>query len=313
MYVRCVAVVLASLWSGACGRIGVQAVTWEGDQDADTPEIEDEAGMLEPDAGPPVEEELDASEALDAADGTLTDADAGPAAMDGGGSPSDAAADAAADGSLFLRYDFGGSGMTVSDRVGNNHGQVLGGAQLDGSGALTLDGVNDFVNMPNGLISRWSSVTVMVWVSWSGGPCWQRVFDFGSSSNGEDNAGSATSAFSLSPSSCPNGVVTGLFELSGDLRAVNGNRLTVGALTQVALALDGTRGTLTLFLNGTAVGEAAVPWQLSQLEDVNTWLGRSQWSQDKFMQGSLSELRIYSRALSSQEVATLNTRGPDAP
>jgi hypothetical protein len=311
MYVRCVAVLLASLWSGACGRVGVQVVTWEGAEDADTSENEEDAGMSEPDADLPREEEPDASADLDASDGTPVDADTGTAAppTDGGG----VQPDAAADGSLFLRYDFSGSGTSVSDRIGSNHGQVVGGAQLDGSGSLTLDGVNDFVNMPNGLISRWSSVTVMVWLSWSGGPCWQRVFDFGSSSNGEDNAGSATSAFSLSPSSCPNGVVTGLFELSGDLRAVNGNRLTVGALTQVALTLDGTRGMLTLFLDGIVVAEGAVPWQLSQVQDVNAWLGRSQWSQDKFMQGRLSELRIYSRALSSQEVATLGTRGPDAP
>jgi hypothetical protein len=310
MYAKYLAWLLASLCCSACGRIGVEVVAYDpsvedaarADMDEDASQESDPDASLEPDSAQ-TDDATASSGALDAGDagGQVTD----------GATPADAAS--VPDSSLFLRYDFSGSGTVVSDRIGSNHGEALGGAQLDGSGALFLDGTNDFVNMPNGLLSRWSSVTVMAWLTWSGGPCWQRIFDFGSSSNGEDNAGDATSAFSLSPGSCPNAVATGLFELNSDLRAVNGNAISVGVPTQVALSLDSGRGTLTLFMNGAVVGESAVPWQLSQLQDVNNWLGRSQWVQDKFLHAQLDELRIYSTALTSSEVAALRTRGPDAP
>jgi hypothetical protein len=324
-----IALALVSFCCGACGRIGVQAVTaGPSDPDASAQASEEDAGMdgrdAELDAEPePEPEPGDASQADGASRsdaGSQTDAapttdsgpgDAGlPNLMDGA---AQADASAGADSSLALRYDFAGTGSVVMDRVGTSHGQVLGGALLDGSGGLTLDGVDDFVDLPNGLLSRFSSVTVMAWLTYRGGPCWQRIFDFGSSDGGEGNAGSATSAFSLSPGSCPNRIATGLFELNSDLRAVNGVAISLDVATQVALALDGARGTLTLFMNGALVGETAVPWQLSQLQDVNNWLGRSQWVQDRFLQARLDELRIYGRALSASEVRTLNTRGPDAP
>jgi hypothetical protein len=87
----------------------------------------------------------------------------------------------------------------------------------------------------------------------------------------------------------------------------------VGTSAQVALVMDGTRATIASYVNGVAMGETAVTWQLSQLNDVNNWLGRSQWTQDKFLQGRLDEFRIYGAALSSAEIAALNARGPNAP
>lgn len=290
-----IVLLVISLCLCACGRIGIEVVSAPAVTDADVPETDDDAGSDEPEPDAdamPDGEELDASEPLDAgvADAGSTDA-----------------------GSLVLRYDFNGTGSTVRDRVGSSHAQVLGGAQLDGSGALTLDGSNDYVNMPNGLISRFSSVTVMVWFTFAGSSCWQRAFDFGSSSTGEGSAGNATSALALTPSSCPNNVVTGLFEQSGALRSASGTHINAGAPTQAALSFDGARGVMTLFVNGAMVADSAVPWQLAQIQDVNVWLGRSQWAQDAFFEGSLDELRIYARALGAPEVAMLNARGPDMP
>ncbi len=310
----------------ACGRVGVDiyAVSDPNPRDSERdagepPEVEGDAAREPEDAGVTLADaaELlaDAAEPLEDAAEPLDEASVLDAAVDARASDaSDAAsAEAGAQSTLALRYDFAGSGTMVMDRVGSAHAEILGGAQLDGSGRLTLDGTNDFVNMPNGLLSRYSSVTVMAWVSWGGGPCWQRVFDFGSSNAGEGSAGDATSAFSLSPGSCPNTVVTALFELNGELRAVNGPALTVGSVAQLALVMDGARGVVTLYVNGARANETAVPWQLSQLSDVNNWLGRSQWTQDRFLQASFEEFRIYSVALSATEIAALHTRGANTP
>ena len=52
---------------------------------------------------------------------------------------------------------------------------------------------------------------------------------------------------------------------------------------------------------------------LSTINDVNNWLGRSQWVQDSYLSGRYEELRIYDGALSDAEVAMLAERGPDHP
>ena len=86
---------------------------------------------------------------------------------------------------MVLRYDFAGEGTVVFDLVGMADGAVRGGATLDGRGGVQLDGYDDFVDLPNGTISGLTETTIMVWLRWDGGTCWQRVFDFGSSTNAE--------------------------------------------------------------------------------------------------------------------------------
>jgi hypothetical protein len=309
---------------------------WEFDaepSDAEQPLDAQDAGTI--DAGQPLEDaaQEDAAQA-DAGEGTRVDAslldaagtdasmfdaastvDAGDAAAFDAAPATDAsdgAVDASAAQGLILRYDFQGTGVTVSDRVGSAHGRILGGAQLDGSGALTLDGSNDYVDLPNGLISNLNSVTVVAWLVWNGGGCWQRVFDFGSSSGGEGSAGDATSSLALTTASCPENGVTGLMEYQGVLRAAPGTPLPINQRVQVALAVDGATSMMSVYADGVRVAQLSTPVQLSQLNDVNNWLGRSQWIQDLYLRARLDELRIYARALEASEVAALHARGPDA-
>ena len=58
------------------------------------------------------------------------------------------------------------------------------------------------------------------------------------------------------------------------------------------------------------MGRRVVP--SSQHDQVNNWLGRSQWSQDPFYNGSINGFRIYDGALSPADVAASFARGPDA-
>src|SRR4051794_35764219 len=58
---------------------------------------------------------------------------------------------------LIHRYSFDTSATTnddtlVRDSVGNAHGVLKGGATLDGAGHATLDGRDDYVDLPNGLV-----------------------------------------------------------------------------------------------------------------------------------------------------------------
>ena len=228
--------------------------------------------------------------------------------------------------SLILRYDFSGDGTELVDRVGNASARVLGGARLDDSGELALDGVDDYVDLPNGTLASLESATVVAWITWGGGVCWQRVFDFGHNDMGEDKQGSSVTSLFVTLSTCPEGRLAGMAELpTGHFVAAADTTIEPSSLgsraedprasttRQVALSFDAARSLLTLYLDGVRVAETSAGFALAQLGDVNAWLGRSQWVQDYFARVSYDEFRIYDRALSRTEVRELFQRGADRP
>jgi hypothetical protein len=84
-------------------------------------------------------------------------------------------------------------------------------------------------------------------------------------------------------------------------------------MRQVVLVVDTERDERRLFVDGEleATGPAGHP--LNELEDVNNWLGRSQWIQDRYLRATFEELRIYDGALDADRIAELYQRGPDEP
>ena len=216
--------------------------------------------------------------------------------------------------SLILRYDFSGQGTELVDRVGRAPARVIGGARLDGSGELALDGVDDYVDLPNGTLASLESATVVTWIAWGGGVCWQRVFDFGHNDMGEDKQGNALASLFVTVATCPGGQLAGMAELpSGHFVAAAEQPAPTSSTMQVALSFDASRSLLTLYRDGVRVAETPAGFALAELGDVNAWLGRSQWVQDFFARVSYDEFRIYDRALSRTEVRELFERGADAP
>ena len=51
---------------------------------------------------------------------------------------------------------------------------------------------------------------------------------------------------------------------------------------------------------------------LSAIDDVNNWLGRSNYTIDNELEGDYDEFRIYGAALSADEIANSFKAGPDA-
>jgi hypothetical protein len=48
------------------------------------------------------------------------------------------------------------------------------------------------------------------------------------------------------------------------------------------------------------------------VNDINNWLGRSQYAVDPDYEGTISEFRVYEQALSSAQLQLTNSLGPDA-
>ena len=225
---------------------------------------------------------------------------------------------------LVHRYDFEGTGTVVTDRVGTSHGSVKGGAsvsQVDGKGAVVLAGgaAGSYVDLPNGVLSALTNATLEAWVTWGGGAAWQRIFDFGDSTNAtpEDNPANGKSYLFLTPTTDAGatGVMRAVYSLTGGAVAaetrLDASMAMAQVLTHVALVVDSTGGKLILYMDGKSVGEQTYAGNLGSINDVNCWLGRSQYNADPEMTGTFHDFRIYKAALSPLQIATSFAGGAD--
>ena len=220
---------------------------------------------------------------------------------------------------LVHRYDFEGGGTAVKDRVGTAHGVVARGAtlsKLDGKGVVLLGGgdVGAYVDLPNGILSSLGNATIEAWVTWGGGTSWQRVFDFGDSTATppENNqAGGKTYLFVT-----PKGG-SGKVQLAYSLGSVDkeldveGTVALPQTIKQVVAVADDSANLLTLYVDGVKVGQQPWTGALSQINDVNVWLGRSQYANDSELNAVYHEFRMYSAALTAAQVAAMFNAGPD--
>jgi hypothetical protein len=237
------------------------------------------------------------------------------ARADGGTDASVQAKDATAAGDMVLRYDFSGSGTELVDRVGRANARLLGGAQLGNAGSVWLDGDNDYVDLPNGVLSRLSDATIVVWFELDSDPqrCWERVFDFGSSDGGEGTVGRALTSLFFTPRPCGGEMHSLLMaEFAGEQGSLPGRQLSAGRTIQIAVTFEARRDATTLYQDGAFIEIRRTGFALAKINDVNNWLGRSQWSQDRYARIRYDEFRIYNRALRASEIAELARRGPDA-
>ena len=206
---------------------------------------------------------------------------------------------------LFAYYPFDQTaGPTIPDASGNGRGGTLAGAATFPAGvignALSLPGVSgDYVALPSALLQTVTNVTIALWVNVRADQTWQRVFDFGSSTNvymflTPHAGGTSIARFAISTSGNAN-------EQHLDATSV----LPVGTWTHVAIVLGAGGG--TLYLNGAAVAtNAALTLRPADLgAAANNWLGRSQFTADPAFNGQIDELRIYASALTAAQITTI--------
>ena len=220
---------------------------------------------------------------------------------------------------LIHRYDFEGNGTAVKDRVGTAHGSIPAGAtlsKLDGKGVVLLGGGSNgaYVDLPNFLISTLTNATLEAWVAWGGGGAWQRIFDFGDSTaaSPENNPAGGKSYLFLTPRSSSN-VVLAAFSLAGVPQELDVPAAAQAkqALSQFVVVVDDSGNKLQLYVDGVMASEQPWTGQLSTINDVNAWLGRSQFSADAELSGVFHEFRIYNAALNASQVAATYNAGTD--
>jgi hypothetical protein len=232
--------------------------------------------------------------------------------------------------SLIHRYSFNGDGIVALDSKGAAHGQVLG-AELAGTGSLTLSGAHslEYVNLPNGIVSGLTDATFEAWLTWDGGPAWQRIFDFGNSNGGEDMAVTSPSggtyggtSYLFLTTNAANDSTRGLpagIRVAYSRNGVGDEEVCYvtqafpsGVPTHVAVVVDAKAETIALYQDGKQVVECPLSRPLSRIDDVNNWLGRSNFTADAELGARYDEFRIYGAALTAEQLADSYKFGPDA-
>jgi hypothetical protein len=207
--------------------------------------------------------------------------------------------------------EFAGS-STAADSVGGAHGAVTGGATFNEAGQLTLDGVSGFVELPNGIISVLTNATFEAWITWTSTRTWERIFDFGNSTLGEGGQGEGTSYLFASPQGGAGRLRFGQRVNLLETPILDGpTALPQGVLSHVAVSFNGTGQRVRLYYNGQLVAEGPPVHSLQQMDDVNNWLGKSQFVADAYFAGSYDEFRIYDGVLTAADVAASFAVGPD--
>jgi hypothetical protein len=233
-----------------------------------------------------------------------------------GGSGGSAGSPACAAPCLVHRYSFNGSGMTVTDSVGTAHGTAIS-CSLSAGGITMAGGTSDqYVDLPDGILASLTDATFEAWVTWSGTGYWQRIFDFGSSSGGVGQQGMGITYLFLTARTSSSMTARVAYSLSGETGETFVNApgaLPSLTMTHVAVVVNDTANTLSLYVNGAVSGSpAAFSGQLSSIQGVNDWLGRSQYSTDEEFSGTIHEFRIYGVARSASELQASYTAGPDS-
>lgn len=255
--------------------------------------------------------------------------------------------------SLLNRWSFNTTagnapaGTTFTDAVSGMVMTVEGnGAVLTGSsivlpgtttGAESNANISAFLNLSTGILSSKTNLTVEVWATPVSAKTWQRIFDFGCMAVGDGLGlpGQWTGVTAPNNSSSSDDLMLTVQSGSAfadpplsEARQDGGTKyqvtstLTTTANTEYYFALTfsdgvGTYGSgggeVAWYRNGTLVGTVDVPFHLYNLNDVNDWLGRSQFSSDNLANIAYDEVRIYDSVLTAAQISSDYTTGPNAP
>jgi hypothetical protein len=218
---------------------------------------------------------------------------------------------------LAHRYSFEGSGATAVDSWSGEDGSIEG-TTLDGSGSIVLDpdAGEQFVELPSEIVSSFASVTVESWFVWDDSPVWTRLFDFGNTEEGEIGVPGTGSTFLLFTPRSNVGpdhpyAAFSFGEGPTEVTCADDAPLSVGDMHHLAVVVDTQNQTFTLFLDGSLSCAIALTAPLSDLQDVNCWIGRSQFATDTGFAGSVDEFRIYDIPFTQRQAAFSFAAGPN--
>jgi hypothetical protein len=193
------------------------------------------------------------------------------------------------------------SGTLASDSTGNGwNGTLVNGPVWDigrVENAIALDGSNDYVTLPNGVVSGLTDFTITTWLYLDANSDWARVFDFGS--------GTATNMF-LTPQNGANDRLRFAIRTGGGAEQQINSVAIIPLQTWTHLAVTWTGNLAILYVNGVEVGRnSSMTLNPSSLgSTTQNFIGKSQYA-DPYLDGKVDDFRILNRALSPHELLAM--------
>ncbi|MDB9324057.1 hypothetical protein PN483_16560 [Nodularia spumigena CS-591/04] len=203
------------------------------------------------------------------------------------------------------------TGVEVRDHSGNgNNGTVYGASWWGctapignpGHTVMQFDGVNDHITLPEMNLNYSQGFSLEAWVRYNDLKHWSRIIDFGNGS-GADNILLANSAET-------NTLVFAVYRGSSIQSIEIADSLMCREWTHLAVTVDAS-GNAKVYKDGQLLrcsppGVFHLP---NHVNRKNNYIGRSNWSLDSYLDGQISDLRIWNVARTVKEIrANMNTR-----
>ncbi|QRK11372.1 family 43 glycosylhydrolase [Archangium violaceum] len=195
------------------------------------------------------------------------------------------------------------SGTVATDSSGNGRdGTVSGGAAWQGSEGLALDGVDDFVQLPNDVLGGLTSITVSTEVLIKPAQTTPYlIWGLGNPVTGSQGTG-----YLSTTGNDYRTAITGSNQV-GEQDANSHVALARGVWKTLTYTLSG--GVATLYLDGEQVaqrtGVSVTPASIGGGTTTANYIGRSVYASDAYLLGNVRDFRIYDAALSAADVAGL--------
>ncbi len=224
---------------------------------------------------------------------------------------------------LILYYDFDVSNSDsaeIRDVSGNGNtgyvkrlfGTVEGNYSIDNvniygksAKALNLFGeeTGTYLQLPEGILDNRNAVTISAWVRLTGDTAYQRIWDFGTSTQKyiyllSDGANTGFTGYSSAIS------ITGYDFGNGEKGVSKGDNIDKNRWVLTTVVMNGSY--MSLYANGEQIGRTVnTGITLAQLgHTTRNYIGYSQYG-DGTARGQFAEFKIYDRALTAKEIRAM--------
>lgn len=207
---------------------------------------------------------------------------------------------------LILWYNFEQSpdSKTVKDQSGHNHDGVLNNnatlVTAEKGGAVQLDGDQDFVTMPSGILDETKNVTISTWVNVESAKDWATLYSIG------DFTANADYAINYALKSAGE---NGMLELFGPspFPSIETAGISVNEWVHVATVIS--EQTMHHYINGVLQGSEPIGIDSGDIVSATNYIGYHAMAheqvENKGLHGKVSDFRIYNKALSVNDIREL--------
>lgn len=192
--------------------------------------------------------------------------------------------------------DASGDGMTATLTSGAAITTEIPTLNFTNVRGVAFDGVDDYVDVPDGFASFPSGLTFSLWAKPTAVTNWARFIDFGNGENDNNILWARDGVTNNMTFEVYNAGISG-----GKVTA--SNAITLNQWHHYVVTMTAA-GSVKLYVDGVLLqtGTTTAP---SSITRTSNFLGRSNWVADSYYQGQMDDVRIFKRVLSSREITEL--------